>query len=124
MILLLPFFKLDAQTYCTPTTGGTSTNNYLKNAIFSDQGAFYYDANSYQTYVNNSATQMVTSYPGGTVKVHMEFAGNGTKSLVWVDWNGNGDFNDFYENPIGTSAYAVVDDQFFIPPSQAREFTE
>lgn len=119
MILLLPFFKLDAQTYCTPTTGGASTNNYLKNAIFSDQGAFYYDASSYQTYVNNSATQMVTSYPGGTVKVHMEFAGSGTKSLVWIDWNGNGDFNDFYENPIPTSPYSTVDDQFFIPPSQA-----
>ncbi|MEG1591557.1 fibronectin type III domain-containing protein [Chryseobacterium sp.] len=118
MILLLPFFKLDAQTYCTPATGGTSTNNYLKNAIFSDQGAFYYDANSYQTYVNNSATQTVTSYPGGTVKVHLEFAGS-TKALVWVDWNSNGDFNDFYENPIGVSSYAIVDDQFFIPPTQA-----
>lgn len=118
MILLLPFFKLDAQTYCTPATGGTSTNNYLKNAIFSDQGAFYYDANSYQTYVNNSATHTVTSYPGGTVKVHLEFAGS-TKALVWVDWNSNGDFNDFYENPIGVSSYAIVDDQFFIPPTQA-----
>lgn len=118
MILLLPFFKLDAQTYCTPTTG-TSTTYYLKNAIFSDQGAFYYDASSHQAYVNNSATQTVTSYPGGTVKVHMEFGGSGTKALVWVDWNGNGDFNDFYENPIGISGYSIVDDQFFIPPAQA-----
>jgi len=118
MILLLPFFKLDAQTYCTPTTG-TSTTYYLKNAIFSDQGALYYDATSHQAYVNNSATQTVTSYPGGTVKVHMEFGGGGTKALVWVDWNGNGDFNDFYENPIGISGYSIVDDQFFIPPAQA-----
>lgn len=118
MILLLPFFQMDAQTYCTPTTG-TSTTYYLKNAIFSDQGALYYDATSHQAYVNNSATQMVTSYPGGTVKVHMEFGGSGTKALVWVDWNGNGDFNDFYENPIPTSGYSIVDDQFFIPPSQA-----
>lgn len=67
MILLLPFFKLDAQTYCTPTTG-TSTMYYLKNAIFSDQGALYYDATSHQAYVNNSATQMVTSYPGRNCK--------------------------------------------------------
>lgn len=118
MILLLPFFKLDAQTYCTPTTG-TSTTYYLKNAIFSDQGAFYYDASSHQAYVNNSATHTVTSYPGGTVKVHLEFGGSGAKALVWVDWNANGDFNDFYENPIGVSSYAIVDDQFFIPPTQA-----
>lgn len=119
MILLLPFFKLNAQTYCTPTVGGTSTANYLKNAIFSDQGAFYYGATTYQAYVDNSASQMVTSYPGGTVKVHLEFIGSGTKSLVWVDWNSNGDFNDFYENPIGVSAYSTVDDQFFVPPAQA-----
>ena len=119
MILLLPFLKLDAQTYCIPTTGGTSTTNYLKNAIFSDQGAFYYDATTYQTYVDNSATQMVTSYPGGTVKVHIEFSVSGTKALVWVDWNANGNFNDFYENPIGVSSYSMVDDQFFIPPTQA-----
>lgn len=118
MILLLSFLKLDAQTYCTPTTG-TSTTYYLKNAIFSDQGALYYDAISHQAYVNNSGTQIVTSYPGGTVKVHLEFGGSGTKALVWVDWNGNGDFNDFYENPIPTSNYSTVDDQFFIPPSQA-----
>lgn len=118
MILLLPFMKLDAQTYCTPTTG-TSTAYYLKNAIFSDQGALYYDASSYQAYVNNSASQVVTSYPGGTVKVHLEFVGSGAKSLVWVDWNANGDFNDFYENPIGTSNFTTVDDQFFVPPSQA-----
>lgn len=118
MILLLPFMKLDAQTYCTPTSG-TSTTYYLKNAIFSDQGALYYDASSYQAYVNNSASQIVTSYPGGTVKVHLEFVGGGAKALVWVDWNSNGDFNDFYENPIGTSPYSIVDDQFFVPPSQA-----
>lgn len=118
MILLLPFMKLDAQTYCTPTTG-TSATYYLKNAIFSDQGALYYDASSYQAYVNNSASQIVTSYPGGTVKVHLEFVGSGAKSLVWVDWNSNGDFNDFYENPIGTSNFTTVDDQFFVPPSQA-----
>lgn len=119
MILLLPFFKLNAQTYCTPTVGGTSTTNYLKNAIFSDQGALYYDAATYQAYVDNSATQMVTSFPGGIVKVHMEFSTTSTKSLVWVDWNSNGDFNDFYENPLGTSVYSFVDDQFFIPPAQA-----
>ncbi|WBV59338.1 fibronectin type III domain-containing protein [Chryseobacterium camelliae] len=119
MILLLPFFKLNAQTYCTPTTGGTSTTNYLKNAIFSDQGAFYYDSTTYQAYVDNSASQMVTSYPGGTVKVHLEFSVSGTKSLVWVDWNSNGNFNDFYENPIGVSAYSTVDGDFFVPPAQA-----
>lgn len=119
MILLLPFFKLSGQTYCTPTTGGTSSTYYLANAIFSDQGAFYYSATSYQAYVNNSTSQMVTSYPGGTVKVHLDFAGSGTKSLVWVDWNSNGDFNDFYENPISTSAYSVVDDQLYVPPTQA-----
>lgn len=118
MILLLPFLKLNAQTYCTPNAG-TSTAYYLKNAIFSDQGALYYDATAYQAYVNNSITQMVNSYPGGTVKVHLEFAGSGAKALVWVDWNANGDFNDFYENPIGISPYITVDDQFFIPPSQA-----
>lgn len=118
MILLLPFCKLNAQTYCTPTTGGTSTTNYLKNAIFSDQGALYYDATAYQAYVDNSATQMVTSYPGGTVKAHLEFSVSGTKALVWVDWNSDGDFADFYENPIGTSSYQTVDDQLFVPPAQ------
>jgi len=119
MILLLPFLQLNAQTYCTPASGGTNSTYYLKNAVFSDQGSFYYDAAAYQAYVNNSASHIVTSYPGGTVKVHLEFAGSGTKSLVWVDWNANGDFNDFYENPIGTSVYSFVDDQFFIPPAQA-----
>lgn len=118
MILLIPFLQLNGQTYCVPVAG-TSSTYYLKNAIFSDQGALYYDAAAYQAYVDNSAGNTVTSYPGGTVKVHLEFAGGGTKSLVWVDWNANGDFNDFYENPIGTSPYSVVDDQFFIPPSQA-----
>lgn len=118
MILLIPFLSLNAQTYCVPVAG-TSTNYYLKNAFFSDQGTLYYDAAAYQGYVDNSTSHIVTSYPGGTVKVHLEFAGGGTKSLVWVDWNGNGDFNDFYENPIGTSPYSTVDDEFFIPPSQA-----
>ncbi|WP_284464404.1 fibronectin type III domain-containing protein [Chryseobacterium sp.] len=118
MILLIPFLSLNAQTYCVPVAG-TSTTYYLKNAFFSDQGALYYDAASYQGYVDNSASHIVTSYPGGTVKVHLEFVGGGNKSLVWVDWNGNGDFNDFYENPIGTSPYSTVDDEFFIPPSQA-----
>jgi len=118
MILLLSFFKLNGQTYCTPTTGGISTSYYLANAIFSDQGAFYYNAASYQAYVNNSTTQTVTSYPGGTVKIHLDFVGSGTKALVWVDWDGNGDFNGFYENPIAISAYSVVDDQFYVPPTQ------
>ncbi len=118
MILFLSFFKLDAQTYCTPATGGTSTSNYLKNAIFSDQGALYYDATAYQTYVDNSAIQTVISYPGGTVNIHLEFSVSGTKALVWIDWNSDGDFADFYENPIGVSSYSVVDDQLYIPPSQ------
>ncbi|WP_153393944.1 fibronectin type III domain-containing protein [Chryseobacterium vaccae] len=119
MILLLPFLSLNAQTYCIPVSGGTNSTYYLKNAVFSDQGALYYDAAAYQAYVDNSASHTVTSYPGSTVKVHLEFAGNGTKALVWVDWNANGDFNDFYENPIGVSGYSTVDDQFFVPPTLA-----
>lgn len=118
MILLLSVFKLNAQTYCTPTAGANSQNNYLKNAIFSDQGALYYSASAYQAYVDNSSSQTVTSYPGGTVNVHLDFAGSGVKSYVWVDWNADGDFDDFYENPIGISPYTSVDDQFYIPPSQ------
>lgn len=118
MILLLSVFKLNAQTYCTPTAGTSSQANYLKNAIFSDQGALYYTATAYQAYVDNSSSQIVTSYPGGTVNVHLDFAGSGTKSYVWIDWNADGDFDDFYENPLSPSAYSMVDDQFFIPPSQ------
>ena len=118
MIFLLPFLPVKAQTYCVPNAG-TSTTYYLKNAHFSDQGALYYNATAYQAYVDNSAGDMVTSYPGGTVNVHLDFAGSGTKALVWVDWNANGDFNDFYENPIGVTGYSVVDDQFFIPIAQA-----
>lgn len=118
MIFLLPFLSVNAQTYCVPNAG-TSTTYYLKNAHFSDQGALYYNATAYQAYVDNSAGEMVTSYPGGTVNVHLDFAGSGTKALVWVDWNANGDFNDFYENPIGVSGYSAVDDQFFIPIAQA-----
>lgn len=85
MTLLLPFLQLNAQTYCIPATGGTNSTYYLKNAVFSDQGAFYYDAAAYQAYTDHSASHIVTSYPGGTVKVHLEFAGSGTKSLVWVE---------------------------------------
>ena len=117
MALLLPSWQLSAQTYCTPTAGASSQANYLKNAIFSDQGALYYDATSYQAYVDNSA-QMVTSYPGGTVDVHLEHSIGGVKSYVWVDWNADGDFDDFYENPISPSNFNTVDEQFFIPPSQ------
>lgn len=117
MALLLPSWQLSAQTYCTPTAGASSQANYLKNAIFSDQGALYYDATSYQPYVDNSG-QMVTSYPGGTVNVHLEHSTPGTKSYVWVDWNSDGDFDDFYENPIAPSNFNVVDEPFFIPPSQ------
>lgn len=117
MALLLPSWQLSAQTYCTPTAGASSQANYLKNAIFSDQGALYYDATSYQAYVDNSA-QMVTSYPGGTVDVHLEHSIGGVKSYVWVDWNSDGDFDDFYENPISPSNFNTVDEQFFIPPSQ------
>jgi hypothetical protein len=101
-----------------PTAGTSSQANYLKNAIFSDQGALYYTATAYQAYVDNSSSQIVTSYPGGTVNVHLDFAGSGTKSYVWIDWNADGDFDDFYENPLSPSAYSMVDDQFFIPPSQ------
>lgn len=117
MALLLPSWQLSAQTYCTPTAGASSQANYLKNAIFSDQGALYYDATSYQAYVDNS-TQMVTSYPGGTVDVHLEHSMAGVKSYVWIDWNADGDFDDFYENPISPSSFNTVDEQFFIPPSQ------
>ncbi|WP_426275124.1 fibronectin type III domain-containing protein [Chryseobacterium sp. S-02] len=118
IILILPLFKLSGQTYCTPTTGGTSTANYLANATFSDQGAFYYTSTSYQAYINNSATHTVTSYPSGTVNVHLDFIGN-TKANVWVDWNSDGDFDDFYENPIAPVSFSVVDAQLFVPPSQA-----
>ena len=117
MALLIPSWQLSAQTYCTPTAGASSQNNYLKNAIFFDQGAIYYDATSYQAYVDNSS-QMVTSYPGSTVSVHLEHSSGGSKSYVWVDWNADGDFDDFYEDPIGPSPFNTVDDQFFIPPSQ------
>lgn len=118
MALLIPSWQLNAQTYCTPTAGASSQNNYLKKAIFSDQGAIYYDAASYQAYVDNSG-EMVNSYPGGTVDVHLEHSTGGTKSYVWIDWNADGDFDDFYENPIMPSSYNVVDEQFFIPPNQA-----
>ncbi|KPH14695.1 hypothetical protein AMQ68_04390 [Chryseobacterium sp. ERMR1:04] len=118
MILLLPFFNLNAQTYCVPTAGSSSQTNYLKNAVLSDQGAMYYNAGAYQAYVDNTS-KMVTSYPGGTVNVHLEPSTNGPKCYVWVDWNKDGDFDDFYENPIGPSNYTIVDDIFFIPPSQA-----
>ena len=118
MALLIPSWQLNAQTYCTPTAGASSQSNYLKKAIFSDQGALYYDATSYQAYVDNS-NQMVNSYPGGTVDVHLEHSTGGTKSYVWVDWNADGDFDDFYENPITPSSFNTVDEQFFIPPSQA-----
>lgn len=118
LFLFLALTGLRAQTYCTPTAGATSQNNYLKKAIFSDQGAFYYDATAYQAYVDNSATQMVTSYPGSQVNVQLEFAGGGVKSYVWVDWNSDGDFDDFYENPIMPSTFAIVNEPFFIPPSQ------
>lgn len=118
MALLIPSWQLTAQTYCTPTAGASSQNNYLKNAIFSSQGALYYDAASYQAYVDNSG-QMVTSYPGGVVDVHLEHSTGGTKSYVWVDWNADGDFDDFYENPISPVSLNIVDEQFFIPPNQA-----
>lgn len=118
MALLIPSWQLSAQTYCTPTAGSSSQNNYLKNAVFSDQGAIYYDAASYQAYVDNSG-QMVTSYPGGVVNVHLEHSTSGTKSYVWIDWNSDGDFDDFYENPIEPSSYSTVDEQFFVPPNQA-----
>lgn len=117
MILLLPFFQLNAQTYCTPSAGSTSQANYLKNAIFSDQGALYYDATSYQAYVDNTS-KIVTSYPGGTVNVHLEPNTGSSKMYVWVDWNNDGDFADFYEDPIGISSFSIVDDIFFVPPSQ------
>ena len=117
MALLIPSWQLSAQTYCTPTAGASSQNNYLKNAVFSDQGAIYYDATSYQAYVDHSS-QMVTSYPGGTVSVHLEHSSGGTKSYVWVDWNADGDFDDFYEGPIEPSPFNTVDDQFFVPPTQ------
>lgn len=119
MLFLLSVYQLNAQTYCIPTAGATSQNNYLKNAIFSDQGTLYYNAAAYQAYTDNSSSQMVTSYPGGTVNVHLDFVGSGVKSHVWIDWNADGDFDDFYENPLTPSAYTFVDDQFYIPPSQA-----
>ncbi|WP_300685167.1 fibronectin type III domain-containing protein [Chryseobacterium sp.] len=118
MILLLSVFKLNAQTYCIPAAGSSNQANYLKNAVFSDQGAFYYDADSYQAYVDNTA-KVVTSYPGGTVNVHMEPSTSGSKSYVWIDWNNDGDFDDFYEDPIGPSSYTIVDDIFYVPPTQA-----
>ncbi|WP_330745490.1 fibronectin type III domain-containing protein [Chryseobacterium sp. CP-77] len=119
MIFFLSVYQLNAQAYCVPTAGASSQNNYLKNAVFSDQGGLYYTATAYQAYADNSSSQIVTSYPGGTVNVHLDFAGSGVKSYIWIDWNSDGDFDDFYENPLGPSSYSVVDDQFFIPPSQA-----
>lgn len=118
MLFLLSVYQVNAQTYCVPTAGATSQNNYLKNAIFSDQGALYYTAAAYQAYDDQSSNQIVTSYPGGTVNVHLDFVGSGVKSYVWIDWNADGDFDDFYENPLAPSPYSAVDDQFFIPPSQ------
>ncbi|WP_347217124.1 fibronectin type III domain-containing protein [Chryseobacterium sp.] len=117
MALLIPSWQLSAQTYCTPTGGASSQSSYLKKAVLSDQGAVYYDAASYQAYVDNSG-QMVHSYPGGAVNVYLEHA-NWAKSYVWVDWNADGDFDDFYENPIEPSSFSVVDEPFFVPPNQA-----
>ncbi|KAA2215637.1 fibronectin type III domain-containing protein [Chryseobacterium sediminis] len=118
MIFFLSVYQLNAQTYCVPTAGTSSQAYYLKNAVFSDQGALYYTATAYQAYVDNSSSQIVTSYPGGTMNVHLDFVGS-AKSYVWIDWNNDGDFDDFYENALSPSNYSVVDDLIFIPPSQA-----
>ncbi|MCX8525713.1 GEVED domain-containing protein [Chryseobacterium formosus] len=72
--------------YCTPTGGSSSTSYYLKTVTTT--GGFTnlnYTANTYQAYVNNSATSF-SVLPNNPVDFSMN-GGTSNYYYIWIDWN-------------------------------------
>lgn len=95
-----------ASTYCAPAGGSSSTSYYLNNITTTGGTSnLAYTAGSYTAYINNSATSF-SQNPGGAVNVSMGMSGGSTYEwFCWVDWNGDGDFDDSGETIFATTSY-------------------
>lgn len=114
-------FTTPGANYCIPTGGGSSTTYYLNN-ITTTLGSsnLSYTANSYQAYVDNSATTF-SSFPSGSINVNLASSGGSTYYYyVWIDWNNDGDFLDTGETTLATTTYtATATAVINIPVTQA-----
>ncbi len=81
--------------YCTPAS--TYTNRYINNFSTTLGATNISNLNSgFSTggYGNFSATQVVTTTPGGSFNFSISFDGSPHALKIWVDWNHDNDFND------------------------------
>ncbi len=105
------------ECYCTPvgtnasyyissfsTTGGTSGNITNNNTGFSPGG--YGDYTSME----------VTQEPGGTVSFAASIQGGTAGFRIWVDWNGDGQFNTSTEVAYQSSSYGSSHSGSFTVP--------
>ncbi|KGO87031.1 hypothetical protein Q765_07400, partial [Flavobacterium rivuli WB 3.3-2 = DSM 21788] len=91
--------------YCIPEST-TSTAHYITSV--STTGALVNILNTsteFSAYTDYTATQSVTTYPGGSfaIQATASVAANQYLYNVWIDWNNNLDFSDEGERVISTT---------------------
>jgi hypothetical protein len=69
-------------------------------------------------YTNYSATQIVTQFPSGTVNFTSNDGGQANVFHIWVDWNGDLDFNDAGEKVFTNHTYTSINTgTITVPPA-------
>jgi hypothetical protein len=93
--------------YCIPSGFSTSNTYYLSNVTTTGGLTNISNPTGLGTagYSNFSATHAVTQIPGGSFNITINQSTNTGYFYVWVDWNGDMDFNDEGERLVGTSTY-------------------
>ncbi|MBV8328115.1 GEVED domain-containing protein [Chryseobacterium sp.] len=103
--------------YCIPTGGSSSTSYYLT-SIKTTGGIsnLNYTANSYQAYVNSTATPF-SAIPGTTVNMNLAVGTSTYYYYVWVDWNNDMNFNGAGETILATPSYVTAASANIVIPS-------
>nr|WP_322625481.1 GEVED domain-containing protein [uncultured Flavobacterium sp.] len=108
--------------YCIPSGYSTSTTYYLSNVTTTGGLTNISNPTGLGTagYTNFSATHAVTQIPGGSFNITINQSTNTGYFYIWVDWNGDMDFNDEGERLVGTTTYASsYSGTITIPATQA-----
>ena len=106
----------DVTAWAGPATGFTSNycvpnntpSSYYVSGITTTGGLsnINYTATSYQSYVNNSATNLDV-IPGGTISYTIQASSGTNYFYIWVDFNNDNDFVDAGEEVLATTSYAA-----------------
>ena len=105
LFLGLGSYQSQAQSYCSPVTGTSSTNNYITNvSLTSDLGSFS-NSTGFNVFTDYSATYSVSAVQGTDITFTVNDYSGGSLSYckIWVDWDQNGSFDD-----AGEEVYAHV----------------